>query len=292
MVEYLETSDSVRILVIGQNGLRVGGKRILAGQRVEIERKDRIVLDFYGAKVGLRFPNLAPPSAQMEVEKTGMDVEIEADEGVSGKRETGRETLFTPEPSSPVPVLSSPLPPSSPPLAPTTPMSMDMDLDADGEGQSEDAEGEMEDEVPVQDLLRSSPPLSPAVSRASSPLSSASEAEDEAVDAEDEEEDEDEQEIPEPPAAQEDRSLKIKVELIEAASSRHSTPSKPARLVEEEEMEPIPSGVDLPALLASTVVFSGSSKLSLPDLVKHMLDVSLCSGLLAGAWLMSSLNRA
>lgn len=30
--------------------------------------------------------------------------------------------------------------------------------------------------------------------------------------------------------------------------------------------------VDLPALIASTVVFSGSSKLSLPDLVKHMLE--------------------
>ena len=38
----------------------------------------------------------------------------------------------------------------------------------------------------------------------------------------------------------------------------------------------MPDDVDLPALIASTVVFSGSSKLSLPDLVKHMLEVS-CS---------------
>lgn len=36
----------------------------------------------------------------------------------------------------------------------------------------------------------------------------------------------------------------------------------------------MPADVDLPALIASTVVFSGSSKLSQPDLVKHMLEVS------------------
>jgi hypothetical protein len=37
---------------------------------------------------------------------------------------------------------------------------------------------------------------------------------------------------------------------------------------------PVPEHVDLPALIVSTIVFSGSSKLSLPDLVKHMLEVS------------------
>ena len=54
---------------------------------------------------------------------------------------------------------------------------------------------------------------------------------------------------------------------------------------------PVPDGIDLAALLASTVVFSGSSKLSLPDLVKHMLEVSQISRLYASVhlctWLCS-----
>jgi hypothetical protein len=46
---------------------------------------------------------------------------------------------------------------------------------------------------------------------------------------------------------------------------------------EEEKLEQaLPEDVDLPAILANTVVFSGSSKLSLPDLVRHMLEV--CPG--------------
>jgi len=262
MVEYLESTDSLRILVIGQNGLRVGGKRFLAGQRVEVERKDRLMLDFYGAKVALRFPQVK--SSEPEANKMQMDIYEEM-----GKQATGREALFTPEPSSPLaPALSSPLPPSSPPLAPTTPMSMDMDVDE--EGGEQDAEGESEEEIPVQDLLRSSPPLSPVPSRASSPLSAASDEEEEAEEDEDEE---DEEGCAQVTAVEDEKSLKIKIELVEAATSRHSTPPKPVKPV-EEDIEPIPSGVDLPALLASTVVFSGSSKLSLPDLVKHMLDVS------------------
>jgi hypothetical protein len=56
------------------------------------------------------------------------------------------------------------------------------------------------------------------------------------------------------------QSREIKAELLEPLTTPSST-------------KDLPEGIDLPALLASTVVFSGSTKLSLPDLVKHMLEV-------------------
>ena len=62
----------------------------------------------------------------------------------------------------------------------------------------------------------------------------------------------------------------VKLEKIEKAEK--------VEVVEEKPQEPtplVPSSVDIPALLASTVVFSGSSATSLPDLVKALLEVSL-----------------
>lgn len=59
-----------------------------------------------------------------------------------------------------------------------------------------------------------------------------------------------------------DTKLPIVLEKVEQVEDK---PAEPTPLV--------PSTVDIPALLASTVVFSGSSATSLPDLVKGLLDV-------------------
>lgn len=144
------------------------------------------------------------------------------------------ERLFTPEPEE-ARSRDSPLslPPSSPPV-------MGMDLDEEDEELSEP-----EDEP----LSRPSP-----VSRPLSP----------------------------PPAL-----VEVKQEILEKPASRASTPkptkaatpkpatpkpSKSRAATPVVEVPPLPAGLDLPALLASTVVFSGSSKLSLPDLVRSLLE--------------------
>lgn len=144
------------------------------------------------------------------------------------------ERLFTPEPEE-ARSRDSPLslPPSSPPV-------MGMDLDEEDEELSEP-----EDE-----------PLSPP-SPVSRPLSP-------------------------PPAL-----VEVKQEMLEKPASRASTPkptkastpklatpkpSKSRAATPVVEVPPLPAGLDLPALLASTVVFSGSSKLSLPDLVRSLLE--------------------
>ena len=72
--------------------------------------------------------------------------------------------------------------------------------------------------------------------------------------------------------------LEVKAEMLDEIVAQPS-PSRPSRPVSRtvspvKETLPVPSDLDLPALIASTVVFSGSSKLSQPDLVKHMLEVS------------------
>lgn len=192
------SSNSARIVVVGQNGLRVlssgRARRLVQGQRLIVERDEEgVELDFYGSGVRLAFP----------------DVE-----------EEGRERLFTPPPriyGDGVEAPASPestMPPSSPPLLEEMEMG----------------------------------------SRGSSPLSSAS------VEGRHEKEE---------MMAEEDHK-EVREEIIEAVlpitSSISATPPP--------EILPLPVNVDLPAILASTVVFSGSSKLSLPDLVKHMLEVS------------------
>lgn len=224
LVEWQEEGEMVKVLVIGQNGMKINGKRVLAGQRVKLDRqaenakgRERVVLDFYGTKMAVRFPT---------------------SQGKESKEETvtfdraDLSALFTPDRSSPPLSPSLSLPPSSPPLAPLTP--------------SEDVD--MEDEAkPTSSERASSPVFS---TRGSSPLS--------APGSDDEEE----------PREPEDVQEKIvKQELVEAHVAGPSTSV-------QVDNDPCPAEVDLPALLATTVVFSGSSKLSLPDLVKHMLDVS------------------
>lgn len=76
------------------------------------------------------------------------------------------------------------------------------------------------------------------------------------------------------------------------ARSAYEAVVKPAsRQASPIPLAPLPDGIDLPAILASTVVFSGSSKLSLPDLVKHMLEVNLIHSPVIKNIADDSLNR-
>jgi hypothetical protein len=72
--------------------------------------------------------------------------------------------------------------------------------------------------------------------------------------------------------------LEVKAEMLDEIVVELSPPRPVSRTVSPvKELPPIPADLDLPALIASTVVFSGSSKLSQPDLVKHMLEASQAS---------------
>ncbi|RSH95441.1 hypothetical protein EHS25_000533 [Saitozyma podzolica] len=217
-VEYIAAKDSLRIVVIGQNGLRVkragtGSRRLKSGQRMDLAGGDgnRVVqIDFYGCKVDVAFPAVEEPP----------------------------ETLFSPM-SSPISAPPSPatsMPPSSPPM-----------------------------------MLPSSP-----IGDHSSPLSSNLEVHARSV----------KQELLDAALSHDD----LIVATTDAGLSRTpKTASRPATPAPQREPAPVPpvphvlsappsppaplpDGVDLAAILASTVVFSGSSKLSLPDLVKHMLE--------------------
>lgn len=200
-VEYVSTQDELRIVVSGQNGLKVVSKsmkrRVSNGQTVTVEREDQIKLDFYGCTVLLRFPTLAQKDTM---------------------------ALFSPN-SSPVsrPICDS-LPPSSPPIGPI----------------SEHDEDDDEDERK-------------AINRASSPLSP----------------------IPDKPMSLTDIDLVVKSEMLEQVNAQPSSPRPKSRTISpvKEMVMPVPADIDLAALIASTVVYSGSSKLSLPDLVKHILEV-------------------
>lgn len=262
MVEYIQEEEVIKVLVIGQNGMKINGKRVLAGQRVEVDKKvesgkgrTRSVLDFYGTKVAVKFPDLDHAAqAEMREEERSEDREEVGDE-VGRELRVDLSQLFTPDMSSPVlsPALS--LPPSSPPLAPLTP-SEDADMD------DEDENGEEVKELPSSQRA-SSPVFS---TRGSSPLSAAESEDGDAEETKD-------LAVPvqtqvQVSTAQSDaREKSVKQEMVEQHVAGPS-------MIVSIEHDPIPSEIDLPALLASTVVFSGSSKLSLPDLVKHMLDVS------------------
>ena len=209
LLQYLKGEDKLRVLVVGQNGLKIGGKRILQGQRVDLARRDQVVIDFYGAIVNVTFPG-------------GRSVAM-VEQPVIEER---RERLFTPGSSEAdideqhrESLRQLSLPPSSPPMAP-------MDLDDD-------------------------------MSLASSPLSNPAS--------------EDEAEAEAPTRDVKEEMIEIKLATPPAPEVRRVSP-----LISEspKTVKPLPEGIDLPALLASTVVFSGSSKLSLPDLVKHMLEAS------------------
>ncbi|WVR09228.1 hypothetical protein IAU60_006292 [Kwoniella sp. DSM 27419] len=251
--------DVVRIVVVGQNGMRVRvagkkrGVRLVQGQRYDLvlQEGEAGELDFFGCKALVRARTPEPV----------------------------RERLFS---SSPIvqPRLdpASSMPPSSPPM---------MGLDFDDELSEEEPRRR------AVSLSRSSPEPSSThisatprdlfddrASRQSSPLSPPSDAGSMPLPDLDLEEDmgdhRDELLTPESSPVQLPREIQdsahdaelsraIKAERIEAVHA--PIPSRAASPV-----LPVPDEVDLPAIIASTVVFSGSSKLSLPDLVKHMLE--------------------
>jgi hypothetical protein len=266
-VELVETAWGavVRVIVLGQNGVRVrhgihGRRRLRCGTVTEFTTEGSLEIDFYGAAVLIR-------------------------------TEEERERLFTPEPqvARAGPARAEParaespisLPPSSPPML--------------MESLMEDSDADMEIEVEQDEEQVSAPtPGADRFSRSSSPLS--------------EPEDEDERTGPSvmgaaavltpafvpgpapspnigllsspcvgvPPSPAPTVASPLPTLPTEAAPgpSRTGTPrpAKSRQATPAVETPPFPAGLDLPALLATTVVFSGSSKLSLPDLVKSLLE--------------------
>ncbi|WVF67190.1 hypothetical protein IAT40_001937 [Kwoniella sp. CBS 6097] len=250
--------DIVRILVIGQNGMRVRiqgkkrGVRLVQGQQYELalSKGQAGELDFFGCKALVRAEEL----------------------------EWERERLFSSSPVRAPAILESSMPPSSPPM-----MMMGMDFD---EGLSEAEMEQPQPRSPSIDIpkLGESSRSSPVVvqeskeieedrqSRQSSPLSPASEARLSPLpDLEPLTPIPSISHLPEPETehASEQNEKSVKLERIEAAATV-TVPKPPSRAASPEL--PVPADVDLAAIIASTVVFSGSSKLSLPDLVKHMLE--------------------
>lgn len=270
-VELADGGKTVRLLVLGQNGVRVRtspvGKhrRLLAGQVATFSPSDKLEIDFYGASVAVRV------------------------------EEEDRERLFTPEVEMDRAASPLSLPPSSPPLAPV-------------EDSASESEEEEEDEVEAEARRqRAGTPRPPAVlfSRSSSPLSepdttvfgllppirvppasavpaslvspalaTTAGSRPGSATASPRSHPRSKPATPRgspstPSAAQ----IAVKTELVVGthpprAGTPKSRPSTPPL-----ELPPFPEGLDLAALLASTVVFSGSSKLSLPDLVKSLLEV-------------------
>ncbi|OWZ40072.1 hypothetical protein C351_03780 [Cryptococcus neoformans c8] len=297
-----QTREKVmRIIAIGQNGMRVRlpqqaltagskdksrkkGVRLVQGQRydVPVRAGDQIELDFYGDKA---------------------IIDMLVDRAQSPEKSPLNQVLF---PSSPVsrPALSSSMPPSSPPI-------IHDEIEDEEDEQPKQAESDEEDEHPFAQHL-ASPSRSPffaaqscrdvdaqsARSRESSPLSPISNHS-----ALSDAEPEPKAEAPvhasllstrpsspiHPSSPSYDRdsepdAIQVKTERLEnlPVSRTHSRKSTPARIgstavtaaptVPAAERKAPPADVDRPAVIASTVVFSGSSKLSLPDLVKHMLE--------------------
>ncbi|WRT68848.1 uncharacterized protein IL334_005829 [Kwoniella shivajii] len=266
----------IRIIVIGQNGMKVRvvgkkrGVRLLQGQKYDLSlnTNQSVELDFFGCKALIRLE--AKHQQQQEQQE-------EQQRGLSGER------LFSSSPISQNELrLQSSMPPSSPPVMPA-------DLDDELSELEEEAHREVSmksessvvpaiqilaapaEEVQVEEeedrQSRQSSPLSPPSEPRLSPLPDM-EAEDEVV-VEDMK-----QGANQPSSAQMDINEKsIKAEKIESAISVPTANVKPtSRASSPVIVAPVPNDVDLPAIIASTVVFSGSSKLSLPDLVKHMLE--------------------
>ncbi|WWC64235.1 uncharacterized protein I303_106844 [Kwoniella dejecticola CBS 10117] len=255
------TKDIVRILVIGQNGMKVKitnkkrGVRLLQGQKYDLAlaAHQTAELDFFGSKVLLRIPS--PVSV------------LHADDS----ERQDNERLFSSSPVSQrqeLQHLASSMPPSSPPVVPMESDDEELsDLEPESHVETNSPqiripalslnlalEKEKEAETAEDRLSRASSPLSPASEPRLSPLPEVAP-------------EEQQQCLPEPEEAQQEEQAEkqVKAELIEIATvkapSRASSP-----------ILPVPAEVDLQAIIASTVVFSGSSKLSLPDLVKHMLE--------------------
>ncbi|WWC91440.1 uncharacterized protein L201_006386 [Kwoniella dendrophila CBS 6074] len=278
IIELLSSSSSenhdvqtIRIIVIGQNGMKVKimnkkrGVRLLQGQKYDLEltSKQSAELDFFGSKVLIRLPQ-----SQLQSQFQEEDYNLERE----------KERLFS---SSPILRgaqddeqnqlrLDSSMPPSSPPILP-------MDLD-------DEELSELESEVEQQKLPKSTQPK-PQIersivedkeeeedrqSRQSSPLSPPSEPR---LSPLPELENEAEPLAIVEQAAEAEEEKQVKAERIESISNHDVTDaaSRPTSRANTPIL-PVPKDLDLPAIIASTVVFSGSSKLSLPDLVKHMLE--------------------
>jgi hypothetical protein len=128
---------------------------------------------------------------------------------------------------------------------------------------------------PAQDALSSLPPSSP-------PAMIEEEDEDEDEYMSENEESQDRSSSPLSSMSEEEvTTFEVKAEALE----RPTTPvpevqprtiilktqsRAPSPVKEEKIVPPVPADIDLAAIIVSTIVFSNSSKLSLPDLVKHI----------------------
>jgi hypothetical protein len=128
---------------------------------------------------------------------------------------------------------------------------------------------------PAQDALSSLPPSSP-------PVMMEEEDEDEDEDMSEDEESQDRSSSPLSSMSEEETTtFEVKAEALE----RPTTPvpevqprtiilktqsRAPSPVKEDKIVPPVPADIDLAAIIVSTIVFSNSSKLSLPDLVKHI----------------------
>ncbi|KAK6904515.1 hypothetical protein I203_105329 [Kwoniella mangroviensis CBS 8507] len=245
----LVKQNTIRMIVIGQNGMKVKvtkkkrGVRLLQNQKFDLalSSTQSVELDFFGSKVLVK---LQPQEKEEE-----------------------RERLFS---SSPVKSLrmdmgmGSSMPPSSPPMVsmemddddvlsepeevvlPQQPQSLEIVIQAQSQKPQEDEEDRQS---------RQSSPLSPPSEPRHSPLP---QVEDEPITTQ----------------VTEEEEKQVKAERIESIShtSHGHGHGHGSRANTPVVTPPVPSDLDLPAIIASTVVFSGSSKLSLPDLVKHMLE--------------------
>jgi hypothetical protein len=137
---------------------------------------------------------------------------------------------------------------------------------------------------PVREPLSSLPPSSPPVDL----------DEDEDMSSDEDEEEQDRSSSPLSAMSDdnaEEITFEVKAEALDiplpptpAPQPRQEVPKPrsraPSPIKEAKIVPPVPADIDLPALIVSTIVFSNSSKLSLPDLVKHMLEVCfiICRG--------------
>jgi hypothetical protein len=212
VVEYLPTSDSLRIITLGQNGVTVRAgvirRKLQKGENMDIQRHASVRVDFHGCIASLRLPD-----------RTAEQIE-QAEEALHASLFAGS--------SSPAQDALSSLPPSSPPVM--------------MEEEDEDEDEDMSEDEESQD-------------RSSSPLSSMSEEETTTFEVKAEALERPTTPVPEV----QPRTIILKTQ------SRAPSPVK-----EDKIVPPVPADIDLAAIIVSTIVFSNSSKLSLPDLVKHI----------------------
>ncbi|WVO18262.1 hypothetical protein L204_105972 [Cryptococcus depauperatus] len=254
----------MRILAIGQNGMRVKlqgtrlqlkkkGIRLVPGQKIDVEVEDgcAVNLDFYGAKAVIFMDGKTRNAASLT-------------------------SFSVPE----QPITAGSMPPSSPPMLPALLIDDGNEDDlpiaefSSANPQKIENEHEQKDEEPIEKLFkahsRESSPLS-LVSNCSAPSSPVLS-------------------VSNPSRAYSPElclpilasssiyvdDIQVKSELIEQESCPKLQKEQPKSSLSPptsaNQIKPCHVDVDRAAVMATTVVFSGSSKLSLPNLVKHMLD--------------------